>query len=191
MVIQLKDNRVSFICVDLETTGLDPETDCILEVGITLTDSELKVIDSFESIVWPTVGLDIMNEYVYDMHSTSGLLSDLDSSKGSIPSVNVVENNILEWFDSHGLQPDKFPMMGSSVHFDRSFLRQHMPNLENFFSFMNIDISSIKQLVRIWDPDSKWVRSGTKSHRALDDIEDTIDEASFYYNKFFNRSKNA
>ena len=66
-----------------------------------------------------------------------------------------------------------------------------MPNLENFFSFMNIDISSIKQLVRIWDPDSKWVRSGTKSHRALDDIEDTIDEASFYYNKFFNRSKNA
>jgi oligoribonuclease len=187
----LEDKRISFICLDLETTGLDPESDCILEIGVTLTDKDLKPIDSFESIVWPTVQLDIMNDYVYNMHSTSGLLGDLNSSQGNIPSVDVVENSILEWFKSYGLEPDKFPMMGSSVHFDRSFLRQHMPNLEGFFSFMNIDISSIKQLVRIWDPNSKWTRSGTKSHRALDDIEDTLDEASFYYNKFFNRSKNA
>lgn len=189
MEIKLTDNNVSFILVDLETTGLKPEEDCILEIGVTITDKNLQVIDSFESIVWPTVSLSIMNDYVYNMHSSSGLLEDLDSSH--VPSVDVVEKNVLDWLESHGIKADKFPMMGSSVHFDRAFLREHMPTLENFFTFMNIDISSLKQLVRIWDPDISWIRGRKKTHRALEDIEDTIDEASFYYNKFFNRSNNA
>lgn len=184
-------NKVAFICVDLETTGLDPKADCILEIGVTLADKDLNSIDSFESIVWPIVSLEDMNDVVIEMHTMNGLLDDIDLNGTNIPNVSTVENQILNWFKSYELEEDKFPMMGSSVHFDRAFLREHMPKLENFFLFMNIDISSIKQLARIWNPDIQWKRNSKKSHRALSDIEDTLDEASFYYDKFFNRSNNA
>jgi oligoribonuclease len=107
-----------------------------------------------------------------------------------VPAVDLVETRILEWFDSMELQSGKFPMMGSSVHFDRGFLRVHMPRVESFFSFMNIDVSSIKNLIKIWEPDNRWFPKD-RPHRALADVANTLDEASFYYNNFFNRSKNA
>lgn len=193
--------EVTFICLDLETTGLDPNSDSILEIAISLTDDKLNIIDSFESVVWPTKSLSAvlydMSDYVYEMHTINGLISEVvygtyaKMHDSPIPTVDSVENTVLDWLSEYDLQHDHFPLMGSSVHFDRAFLKVHMPELEKFFSYKNIDVSSIKHLVKIWNPDDRWSLQKTKAHRALEDVADTLDEASFYYQKFFNRSPDA
>lgn len=179
---------VAFICLDLETTGLSPDTEWILEVGITLADKELHELASFESLVWPgdSGPLDNLDRVVRYMHQESGLLSELLEGGEEVPTTDVVESRALDWLKSFELPPGKFPLMGSTVHFDRAFLKVHMPDLESFFHYRNIDVSSIKEISKVWHPNDGWVGSKEKRHRALDDVSSTIEEASFYYEKFFN-----
>jgi len=178
-------SEVCFICLDLETTGLDPEAESILEIGVVLTDSDLRKLDSFESLVWPVTPLEDLDAFVADMHQTSGLLEDLNRT-GKAPSVGEVEARVLAWLEDCGVKQGQLPMMGSSVHFDRSFLKRHMPMLEAFFSYRNIDVSSVKELTRVWGGDQVYTpkTEGVK-HRALDDITNTLEEAAYYYHTFF------
>lgn len=179
---------VKFVCLDLETTGLEPEEDVILEIGVTIADSELHPIASKESLVWPgEYDLDSLNEIVGEMHEASGLLDDLAEHASPLYSAPKVEQDVINWLESYGVQPQTVPLMGSSVHFDRAFLKKHMPKLEAFFTHRNVDVSSIKEMTRRLDGVEEQYEPEQKSaaHRALNDVTNTMAEAEFYYKTFF------
>lgn len=186
-----KTRDVAFVCLDVETTGLDYNSCCMLELGIVLVDQDLEVIAVESWLVEPITDLSEMNDVVRQMHTSSGLLYDLDSQETEDGewvrpgTPTEVERMVLDWLESFGLEPGTFPMFGSSVGFDRRMLQEHMPILEAWFHYRNIDISSLKELARTWCPDTKWVPSGTKMHRVIDDCLSTLDEALFYKRNLF------
>jgi oligoribonuclease len=174
----------SFICLDLETTGLEVDTCCILEVGIVVADENLQMVAAESWMVKPSTDLSEMDDFVRDMHTKNGLLADLENSNPFF-SAHVVGALVLGWLDSLELEPGKFPMFGSSIGFDRTFLKKYMPNLEEWFHYRNIDISTVKELARTWRPDLKWKPQGSKAHRSVDDCLATLDEARYYKNEIF------
>lgn len=173
----------SFICLDLETTGLDPDACCIIEVGIVVADENLDVYASESWIVAPTTDLSEMDEYVTEMHNKNGLLDDLKHGR----SVWAVEGRVLQWLSELELESGTFPMFGSSIGFDRGFLKTHMPQLEAWFHYRNIDMSTVKELARVWRPDLKWKPKGSKAHRSVDDCLSTLDEARYYKAEIFSQ----
>lgn len=176
----------SFVCLDLETTGLSAQDCCILEVGIVVADENLSMVHANSWVVQPSTDLSEMNDFVQDMHTKNGLLDDLQTFNKLFKPA-VVESLALGWLDYLGLEPGKFPMFGSSVGFDRGMLAQHMPKLESWFHYRNIDVSTVKELARVWQPELKWKPKGSKSHRSIDDCVATLDEARFYKEEFFTR----
>lgn len=181
-------NTPAFICLDLETTGLDFEKCCILEVGIVIADENLDEIHSADWLVEPTTDLSEVNEFVDEMHRKNGLWLDLHE-EGPHRGVVAVEAEILAWLEELGLDEGTFPMFGSSIGFDRRMLQTHMPKLEAWFHYRNIDISTVKELARTWRPDVKWKPAGQKAHRVIDDCLATLDEARFYKSEFFTASE--
>lgn len=168
----------AFICIDLETTGLDYDKCCIIEVGIVVADADLNPVASQAWLVHPTTDMSEMDDFVRDMHTTNGLLEDLENGLGH-PDW-AVEWRVLAWLSGLGLEPGTFPMFGSSIGFDRRMLSVHMPRLEEWFHYRNIDMSTIKEVAKIWRPDLKWKPKGSKAHRSVDDCLATLDEARYY-----------
>ena len=173
--------------IDLETTGLDPRVDHILEVGVIITNDKLEYIDALELLVRAPEGCrGLASEYVQKLHDKTGLWDACASS--SAMSVMDAEERIGKFMATYFEDPaNKPPLGGSSVHFDRSFLAYWMPSVHNEFHYRNIDVSTIKELVKHIAPDKAYDTGNPedKPHRAIQDLHNTLSELRYYVDTFF------
>ena len=176
------DKDTNLVWVDLEMTGSDNNIHKIVEVAVIITNKDLEILEESESfVIWqPQDVLDGMNDYVRDMHTSSGLLPKIRASKHSEKDV---EKQILDLIERH-VNEKMSPLCGNSVHWDRMFLQKYMPDFTDYLHYRNIDVSTIKELYKRWKPGSP-VFEKKKKHEALEDIKESIDELKFYRNKFF------
>ncbi len=165
-------------------TGLSLESDVLVEIAVLATDSELNILGEGIDLVIHAEPDQIsgMNEFVTAMHTNSGLI-------GQIPqgiSASLAEEAILTYLLSVGVAPGKSPLAGNSVSVDRNFIARDMPALNEFLHYRTVDVSSIKELARRWHP-RVYFNSPTKSgnHRALGDIQDSINELKYYRETIF------
>lgn len=186
------------VFADIETTGLDPEKDFVLEVGLAVTDLQLNYLGDWSSLVlnddWRARCAG--NEFVWDMHTKSGLIRELDNLQNGPHDPNnyepaVVAFNAYKWLtEDMGLPDGRIPCAGSSVHFDRDFFkRTRLIVLDSFFSYRNIDVSSLKELCRrynkgLWESISQQTSKTDAVHRALPDISSTVFELKTYLDNF-------
>lgn len=180
---------------DCETTGLDPNVDFLLEIGIILTDDELNILAKHSEVVvrgrpgttdWVMLqlALDANDGFTRKMHEASGLLDDLYHG---IP-VSLAESAAIEFMRSHCIG-GKPIMGGNSITHDRIFLRRWMPELLEEFHYRSLDVSGIREAARRWAPQFTELepQPGTK-HRVLDDLMDSIVLARHYRELFFNHA---
>lgn len=178
------------VWTDIETTGLDERTGQILEVAMVVTDDELVEQRAYEIVIWqdgdPSACMDAV---VLEMHTKNGLLHELEhDSKTAVRGVAFAERTLIEWLLSTPLAAVKdyrgVPLAGSTVGFDRRWLRHHMPRLEGMFSHRSIDVSSVTELAKRWGmPIYEGRPKSTERHRALVDVRGSI-ELLRYYRKF-------
>jgi len=167
------------VWIDLEMTGLDPRRDHLLEMATLITDGRLEVVATGPEIVihQPEEVLAGMNEWSREHHAASGLL---DRVRASTVSVEDAEAQTLAFLRRHCAAASA-PLAGNSIHMDRFFLKFHMPTLEGFLHYRNVDVTTVKELARRWAPD---VLAGAPrkadSHRALEDIRESIAELAHY-----------
>ena len=172
------------VWIDCEMTGLDLEKDALIEVAVVVTDSELVPVDAgVDLVIAPTPGsVDQMNDVVRTMHTTSGLLDELDAGRTMADAQEKVLEYVRRWVP----EPRKAPLAGNSVGTDRSFLARDMPELVDHLHYRIIDVSSIKELARRWYPRA-YFQSPAKNggHRAQADNLDSIDELRYYRTVLF------
>ena len=164
----------NLIWIDLEMTGLDTQNDNIIEIATIVTNQDLEIIAEGPEIVinQPKNIMDEMDEWNTKHHGKSGLTDKVLLSKITIQDAELETLNFLKKFVKAGISP----MCGNSICQDRRFLARQMPELEKFFHYRNLDVSSLNILSNIWRPDiAKSVKKSTK-HRALEDIKDSINE---------------
>ena len=169
----------SLVWIDCEMTGLDFENDALIEVACLITDSELNVLDEGIDVVIkpPQAALDRMGDFVRDMHTTSGLLEELD--KGV--TLQEAEERVLEHIRRYVPEPGKAPLCGNSIATDRAFLARDMKQIDQYLHYRMVDVSSIKELLRRWYP-RVYYASPEKNggHRALADITESIRELRYF-----------
>ena len=168
--------------IDLEMTGLDPEKHHIIEIACLVTDSNLNIVaEGPELAIFQDEDiLSLMNEWNVKQHTSSGLVEKIKSSDISIKEA---EEECLNFFQSH-IKQHKSPLCGSSVSHDRRFLIKHMPKLANHFHYRHIDVSSFKEVIKRWYPETDEFKKAS-SHRAMDDIKESVNELKFYREKLF------
>lgn len=172
----------NLVWIDLEMTGLEPETDLIIEIATIVTDSELNVLAEGPTLAIHQSDevLENMNPWCIDQHGRSGLTQRVRESKTSLAEA---EQQTIE-FISQYVEKGVSPLCGNSVHQDRRFMYKYMVELESWFHYRNLDVSTLKELAKRWRPD---VAAGVKkqgSHLALDDIRDSINELKHYRDHF-------
>ena len=167
------------VWIDCEMTGLDLAADALVEIAVVVTDSELNVLGEGVEVVIspPDEALAQMNDFVRNMHTTSGLLEDLPGGA----TLAEAEERVLEYLREWIPEPGKAPLAGNSVGTDKAFLDRDMPALMGHLHYRVIDVSSIKELARRWYP-RVYFSSPEKhgGHRALADILESIDELRYY-----------
>lgn len=170
------------VWVDMEMSGLNPDTDRILEIAVIVTDAHLEVVAQGPVVVVHQADevLDRMDNWNKGTHGKSGLI---DKVKASTLDETQAEQLVLEFLRQHA-DKGKSPLCGNSICQDRRFMARWMPKLENFFHYRNIDVSSFKEIARRWKP--KVVESFKKqqAHTALADIQESIDELKHYREHF-------
>ena|SRR5258708_2713107 len=174
------------IWLDLEMTGLDPERHAIIEIGCAVTDSDLHVIAEGPTLAisQPPAVLALMDPWCVKQHGNSGLTQRVKDSKVTIQDA---ERNTLEFLKRY-CKPNMSPLCGNSIGQDRRFLVRYMPKLNEFFHYRNIDVSSIKELVRRWYPPKFQAPLKRSTHHVLDDIRESIAELRHYREKVFRQS---
>lgn len=178
----MAQNKDHLIWIDMEMTGLVPETDCIIEVALVITDSDLNaIVEAPVLVVHQTdTVLDGMDSWNKSTHGKSGLI---DKVKASTLDAAAVEAQMLAFLTEH--VPARIsPMCGNSICQDRRFLARWMPQLESYFHYRNLDVSTLKELAKRWKPE---VAQGIKKHgkhEALADIYESIDEMKYYREHF-------
>jgi oligoribonuclease len=177
------------IWIDLEMTGLKPDTDVIIEMATIVTDSELRRIAEGPVIAihQPDSVLDGMDEWNKRTHGASGLLTRVRDSKWTMA---MAESRTLEFLKAL-VEPNASPMCGNSICQDRRFLARHMPTLEKFFHYRNLDVSTLKELARRWAPGIIPGFSKQGEHKALADIQESIRELEYYRRQLFAESYQA
>jgi oligoribonuclease len=167
------------VWIDCEMTGLDTGADALIEVAALVTDFNLNVLGSGVDVVIkpPAAALDQMKDVVRDMHTSSGLLDALD---GGV-DLATAEQAVLDYVRSQVPEAGRAPLAGNTVGTDRMFLARDMPMLESYLHYRIVDVSSIKELVRRWYPRA-YFASPPKggNHRALADIQESIEELRYY-----------
>ena len=171
------------IWIDLEMTGLNPDTDRIIEIATVVTDPHLNIIaeGSVVAIYQPKAIIEAMDDWNTKQHTGSGLVERIEQST---VLESEAEERTLQFLEAH-LNPNKSPMCGNSICQDRRFLYRWMPKLEKFFHYRNLDVSTIKELAKRWAPDlAKGFKKNSK-HLALEDVRDSIEELKYYRDVFF------
>ncbi|HIF9194434.1 TPA: oligoribonuclease [Photobacterium damselae] len=176
-------NEQNLIWIDLEMTGLDPETHKIIEIATIVTDAQLNILAEGPvlAIHQPEEELAKMDDWCTTTHTNSGLVERIRQSK--ITEQEAVRQTIefLEKWVPKGASP----ICGNSIGQDRRFLYKHMPELEAYFHYRYLDVSTIKELTRRWQPEVLNGFSKKGSHLALDDIRDSIAELKYYRENIF------
>jgi oligoribonuclease len=174
--------------MDLEMTGLEPHRHVIIEIATLLTDDDLNLVAEGPDLVIhaTTEQLDQMDDFVTEMHTKSGLL---DAVKVSSISGADAEAQTLAFLQSHISEQRTVPLCGNSIGTDRRFLQEYMPELEAFFHYRNVDVSTVKELARRWHPEVLTsLHEKSSNHRALDDIRESIAELAHYRQTLFSPS---
>jgi oligoribonuclease len=166
--------------MDLEMTGLEPHRHVIVEIATLLTDDQLNVIAEGPDLVIHASPEQLaeMGTFVTEMHTSSGLLAEVTASKVTVAQA---ETSTLEFLKAHIAEPRSVPLCGNSIGTDRRFLQEYMPELESFLHYRNVDVSTIKELARRWKPDAvAALPEKASTHRALEDIRESISELTHY-----------
>lgn len=169
----------SLVWMDMEMTGLDVSKERILEIAVLITDGDLEIIAEGPSIVvnQPDGILDAMDQWNRSHHGASGLV---DRVRASTVTEAEAEAMVLEFLRAH-VKERGAPLAGNSVHQDRRFLAKYMPAIDAYLHYRIVDVSSVKELVGRWYPEAYSQRPGKKAtHRALDDIRESIEELRYY-----------
>lgn len=168
----------NLIWIDLEMTGLDPETDCIIEIATVVTSPQLEIVAEGPVIAihQPNTRLAEMDEWNTKQHTKSGLVERVLSSTATTAEAETETLNFLR----NWVSPGKSPMCGNSICQDRRFLARYMPTLEKYFHYRHLDVSTLKILAQLWKPKVAEHFKKTSQHLALSDIHDSIDELRHY-----------
>lgn len=177
-----RDERL--VWMDLEMTGLEPETDRIIELAVLVTDSELNIVAEGPEIVVHQSDevLDAMDEWNTTHHGQSGLTKKV---RASTVSEADAEAQVLAFLAEH-CAPGKCPLAGNSIHQDKRFIARYMKKLDGFLHYRLVDVSTLKELGRRWYP-GEYAKRPKKmgAHRALDDIRESIAELKYYREAMF------
>ena len=173
----------NLVWIDLEMSGLDPSTDVILEIATIVTSPDLEVIAEGPNLIvhQPDEVLEAMDEWNTEHHGDSGLTervrqSDINLEQAEFWTLSFLKEHVTE-FSS--------PLCGNTIGQDRRFLYKYMPRLSEFLHYRNIDVSSIKELVKRWYPHDLQAPIKESAHRALDDIRESIRELRWYRDQVF------
>ena len=174
----------ALVWIDCEMTGLNLESDALIEVAALVTDGNLNVLgEGIDVLITPPAeALEAMGDFVRNMHTTSGLLDELATGTTLEDAEAQVLAYIREWVP----EPRQAPLAGNTVGTDRCFLARDMPTLEGHLHYRNVDVSTIKELSHRWFPRA-YFNTPTKSgnHRALADIQESIEELRYYREAVF------
>lgn len=177
-------NSDNLIWIDLEMTGLNPDTDRIIEIATVVTDSRLNILAEGPvfAIHQPNELIDNMDAWNTKQHNGSGLVERVKKSE---VTEAMAEAKTLEFLRQH-VPPGKSPMCGNSICQDRRFLYRYMPQLERFFHYRLLDVSTVKLLAFHWAPRIYNGFEKDSKHLALSDVIDSIDELKYYRQHLFN-----
>jgi len=171
--------------MDLEMTGLDPEADVIVEIATIVTDDELVIVAEGPDLVVHATDdqLAAMNEVVRTMHTSSGLLEAVRASTVDLATAGA---ETLAFITEHVPEARTVPLCGNSIGTDRRFLARWLPEIEDHLHYRSVDVSSVKELARRWYPEAVANAPGKHgTHRALDDIRESIAELRYYREAVF------
>jgi oligoribonuclease len=173
--------------MDLEMTGLDAERDAIVEIATLVTDDDLEIVAEGPDLVVhqePDV-LAVMDPFVVEMHTKSGLLPLITASQISLEEAG---RRTLDFIKEHVPEPRTVPLCGNSIGTDRRFLVRYLPEIEEHLHYRSVDVSTIKELARRWYPDAlKGAKEADGRHRALDDIRASVAELRHYREHVFRK----
>ncbi len=172
----------NLIWVDLEMTGLDPAQEVILEIATLVTDQELNIIAEGPNLIIHQSDeiLAKMNEWNTKQHTKTGLV---DAVRKSTISAQQAEQQTLEFLKQH-VNSKKSPMCGNTICTDRQFLKKYMPEVEAYFHYRHIDVSTLKELAKRWTKNTAFEKKDSM-HRALDDIKESLAELKHYRRELF------
>jgi oligoribonuclease len=173
------------VWMDLEMTGLEPDTDVIVEIATLVTDDDLNIVAEGPDLVihQPADVLAIMKPIVVEMHTKSGLLGAITSSTITLEEAGAAT---LEFIKLHVPEARTVPLCGNSIGTDRRFLAKYLPEIENYLHYRSVDVSSIKELAKRWFPKSGIDRPNKGGmHRAMDDVRESVRELQYYREKYF------
>jgi oligoribonuclease len=174
----LPRHEQNLIWIDLEMTGLLPQTDRIIEIAVVVTDAQctLRVEGPVFAIHQSDATLDAMDAWNKGTHGKSGLIERV---KASTISEDEAAAQVIEFLSAY-VPKGKSPMCGNSICQDRRFLANYMPKLESFFHYRNLDVSTLKELARRWQPSAMESFKKAQAHTAMADIHESIDELLHY-----------
>ena len=177
------DPQTNLVWIDLEMTGLNVETDVILEIASVVTDADLEVIAEGPALAirQGERALAEMDEWCIEHHTASGLVDRVRHSKTALAEAEAAT---LSFVELH-CPPRTAPLCGNSVWHDRRFLARYMPALESHFHYRIVDVSTVKELALRWRPQLADGYKKKNAHRALDDIRESIGELRHYREHFF------
>ena len=184
----LMKKQDNLVWLDLEMTGLDPEKERIIEIATIVTDSNLAIIEEGPvfAIHQSEELLANMDDWNQKQHNKSGLVTRV---RESTVREAEAESETIAFLKQH-VAAGGSPMCGNSIYQDRRFLVKYMPTLEAFFHYRNLDVSTLKELAKRWQPKVYGAFQKDSNHLALDDIRDSIEELRYYRDNFIQSGKN-